>query len=209
LLFVKKPCTTTTPTTRNSGVMSSCRYWWFVVLGSRRDIASYRWNPLAVHFRLFSLAAVGERRQYTSPPWVTSVIIVCPLHFSVQYWWILRAIMCRLLLRTSVEYRQEETGASFQSLPTRFFKSQDQLTRHPVQAVFPRGSVKEVACNWMRTSTEEQAAWSHADDRFSGSMWTILGDIWNGGRFEFGRYKFYYVEYVYYTRRSEHARKSW
>jgi hypothetical protein len=32
-------------------------------------------------------------------------------------------------------------------LPTRFVKSQDELTRNPVQAVFPRGSVKEVACN--------------------------------------------------------------
>ncbi len=32
------------------------------------------------------------------------------------------------------------------SLRTRLFKSQDELTRYPVQAVFPRGSVKEVAC---------------------------------------------------------------
>ncbi len=39
LLFLKKPCTKTTLPTRNSGVMSLCRFRWFVVLGSRRDIA--------------------------------------------------------------------------------------------------------------------------------------------------------------------------
>jgi hypothetical protein len=56
LLLVKKPCIKPTPTTSNSGVMSSCRYRSFVVLGSRTDIAvSYRWTPEAVHFRRFFL----------------------------------------------------------------------------------------------------------------------------------------------------------
>ncbi|CAM6057855.1 unnamed protein product [Sphagnum tenellum] len=39
LLLVKKPCIKTTPTTSNNGVMSSCRYRSFVVLGSRTDIS--------------------------------------------------------------------------------------------------------------------------------------------------------------------------
>jgi hypothetical protein len=48
LLFVKKPCTKTTPTARNSGVMSICRF----VVG--QILPLYRRTPLAVHFsRLF------------------------------------------------------------------------------------------------------------------------------------------------------------
>ncbi len=51
------------PTTRNSSVMSSCRYRWFVVLGSRRGIAGLPMDSFGGSLQTFFSSPLAEKRR--------------------------------------------------------------------------------------------------------------------------------------------------